>query len=217
MFALLSPESHGFSLNPSKPTSVLTRHHSNTDDDYTAIVARRDAMKTTMATLMGAVVIGSSSMAFVPSAMAAPLNLEEYKDGPRGLKYIVTKEAASADAPKPQRAQTVKASYSLYLNGFKEDNGRLIDTSSGIFGDKPLQFTAGVSKVIKGWDLAILDMKEGEARRLIVPSDLGYGDKGAGGAIPGGATLYFEVELVEVGKMAKIGPEQEKWLAEHPL
>ena len=71
-------------------------------------------------------------------------------------------------------------------------------------------------QVIKGWDLCILDMREGEARRLIVPSELGYGGKGVGG-IPADSTLYFEIELVEVGEVSKMGPEQIKWLEDHPL
>ena len=71
--------------------------------------------------------------------------------------------------------------------------------------------------MINGWDLTILDMKVGEERRIIVPSDLGYGEKGAGGAIPGGSTLYFDLELVEIGEMSKLGPEQVKWLEDNPL
>ena len=59
-----------------------------------------------------------------------------------------------------------------------------------IFGDK-FEFIAGVSQVIKGWDLMVLEMRVGEARQLIIPSKLGYGDKGAGSSIPGGSTLYF--------------------------
>ena len=136
----------------------------------------------------------------------------------RGLKYRVMKPPNDVDSPNPKRAQKVKASYTLYLNGFPEDTSSVkIDSSKGILGEKPFGFLAGVSQVIKGWDLAIMDMKVGEARKLIINSDLGYGDKGAGGKIPGGATLYFDVELTEIGAESKLGPEQYKWLEEHPL
>jgi FKBP-type peptidyl-prolyl cis-trans isomerase len=115
----------------------------------------------------------------------------------------------------PQRAQKVKAKYTLWLNGFPDDtpNAKKVDSSKlGSFG-----FIAGVSQVIRGWDLTVLDMKVGEERRIVVPSSLGYGDRGAGGAIPAGATLYFDLELVEVGEMSKLGPEQLKWLEDNPL
>lgn len=82
---------------------------------------------------------------------------------------------------------------------------------------KPFEFFAGVSQVIKGWDLSILEMRQGEARKLIIPSDLGYGDKGAGSAIPGGSTLYFNVELAEIGPAPSLNAEQQKWLEENPL
>ena len=94
----------------------------------------------------------------------------------------------------------------------------VVDSSSKpILGERPFEFLAGVSQVIKGWDLSIMDMKEGEARKLVINSDLGYGDKGAGGKIPGKATLYFAVELAEIGAMSKLGEEQHNWLEEHPL
>lgn len=163
--------------------------------------------------------IASSSALTVPvvfsnSFKASAIDLTEYQDGPNGLKYLVTKEGQGS---KPQRAQKVKTSYTLYLNGFNEDGGQKIDSSKGIFGEKPFEFNVGTSAVIKGWDLSLLSMKEGEARRLVIPSTLGYGEKGAGGKIPGGATLYFEVELTELGKMPTLTPDQEKWLEEHPL
>lgn len=69
---------------------------------------------------------------------------------------------------------------------------------------KPLEFNVGAGMVIKGWDIGILGaddippMKVGGKRRLLIPSSLGYGERGAGGVIPGGATLDFEVELVSV-------------------
>ena len=62
---------------------------------------------------------------------------------------------------------------------------------------EPFTFTLGVGSVIKGWDLGVKGMKIGGKRKLTIPSDLGYGDKGAG-LIPPGATLIFEVELLEV-------------------
>lgn len=62
---------------------------------------------------------------------------------------------------------------------------------------EPFTFTLGVGSVIKGWDLGVKGMKVGGKRKLTIPSDLGYRDKGAG-LIPPGATLIFEVELLEV-------------------
>ena len=60
-------------------------------------------------------------------------------------------------------------------------------------------------------------MKVGEEWTIIVPADLGYGARGAGGAIPGGSTLYFDLELVELVQMSQLGPEQFKWLEDNPL
>eukprot|EP00560_Eucampia_antarctica_P006096 CAMPEP_0197823924 /NCGR_PEP_ID=MMETSP1437-20131217/1240_1 /TAXON_ID=49252 ORGANISM="Eucampia antarctica, Strain CCMP1452" /NCGR_SAMPLE_ID=MMETSP1437 /ASSEMBLY_ACC=CAM_ASM_001096 /LENGTH=189 /DNA_ID=CAMNT_0043423337 /DNA_START=109 /DNA_END=675 /DNA_ORIENTATION=+ len=142
-----------------------------------------------------------------PAANAA----DDYQDGPRGLKYLVTNEGYGA---KPVRGQKIKTSYTLYLNDWPESGGKKIDSSKGLLGDKPFEFNVGVSMVVKGWDLALLDMKEGESRRLIIPSDLGYGDQGAGGSIggiPGSATLYFQVTLTELGKFPTNNAEQTEW------
>ena len=101
----------------------------------------------------------------------------------------MTSPPTDVNSPKPVRAQKVKAKYTLYLNGFPEDNSnsKKIDSSKG----RLFEFIAGVSQVIKGWDLMVLEMRVGEARQLIIPSKLGYGDKGAGSSIPGGSTLYL--------------------------
>lgn len=65
--------------------------------------------------------------------------------------------------------------------------------------DQPFTFQLGVGQVIKGWDQGLLDMCVGESRRLVIPPSLGYGDRGAGNVIPKGATLTFEVELLNIG------------------
>lgn len=64
----------------------------------------------------------------------------------------------------------------------------------------PFKFQIGTGQVIKGWDQGLLDMCVGEKRKMVVPPHLGYGDNGAGDKIPGGATLYFEVELMTIGE-----------------
>ncbi|KAF3420775.1 hypothetical protein E2986_04412 [Frieseomelitta varia] len=64
--------------------------------------------------------------------------------------------------------------------------------------DQPFTFQLGVGQVIKGWDQGLVDMCVGEKRKLTIPPELGYGEKGAGNVIPGGATLLFEVELINI-------------------
>ena len=77
------------------------------------------------------------------------------------------------------------------------ENGSIFDSSLKP-GRDPFTFTLGVGSVIKGWDQGVKGMKVGGKRKLVIPPDLGYGDKGAGNVIPPNTTLYFEVELLEV-------------------
>lgn len=105
---------------------------------------------------------------------------------PSGLEFKIIEEGYGV---KPISGQKIKAHYAGYLL-----NGAKFDASYD--RGKPLEFNVGVGRVIKGWDEALLDMKVGEKRLLKIPSQLAYGAKGAGGVIPGGATLVFYVELV---------------------
>ena len=175
-------------------------------------LSRRDTLQTI---ILGSLIASSTSVLLLP----AYAEDDGYVTTPRGIKYKTTQPPVDPASAIPDRAQKVKAKYTLYLNGFPKDTDKAkkIDSSKGVFGEKPFEFLAGVSQVIKGWDLSIMDMRVGEVRKLVILADLGYGEKGAGGKIPGGAMLYFDVELVEIGEMAKMGEEQKQWLEEHPL
>lgn len=105
-----------------------------------------------------------------------------------GLHYTVTKEGTGDATPKVGDSVTAHYKGTL-LNGVKFD-------SSYDRGD-PFVFQVGLGRVIKGWDEAFLAMKKGEKRTLIIPSELGYGSRGAGGSIPANATLLFDVELLD--------------------
>jgi FKBP-type peptidyl-prolyl cis-trans isomerase len=104
-----------------------------------------------------------------------------------GLKYIVKRAGVGA---KVGKGKSIKAHYEGRLI-----NGRMFDSSRR--RGEPLEFVVGTGRVIRGWDEALSDMAKGEQRILIIPPALGYGARGAGGVIPGNATLVFDVELVD--------------------
>jgi peptidylprolyl isomerase len=105
-----------------------------------------------------------------------------------GLMYVVDKEGAG---DTPQKGATVTAHYTGRLLA---DN-RKFDSSYD--RRDPIRFPVGVGKVIPAWDEALQAMKKGEKRTLIIPPELGYGSRGAGGVIPPNAWLLFDVELLD--------------------
>ena len=111
---------------------------------------------------------------------------------PSGLYYKITKTTNGVD---PKAGDEVSVHYA----------GKLVDGSefdSSFKRNQPIEIPIGVGQVIKGWDEGILLLKEGEAATLLIPSELGYGARGAGGVIPPNAWLIFDVELVKVNSSA---------------
>ncbi len=89
----------------------------------------------------------------------------------------------------------------LYDRAAADGKGREFDSSRK--GGQPFSFQIGRGQVIAGWDRGVDGMRAGGQRRLVIPADLAYGDRGAGGVIPPGATLVFDVELLEVEPAAR--------------
>jgi len=134
------------------------------------------------------------SLPLLGAAAAAAAALDDSKAVTTlsGLKNIDTKVGTGAE---PRNGQTVTVHYTgwLYENGAK---GKKFDSSKD--RGQPFQFKIGVGQVIPGWDEGVSTMKVGGKRTLIIPPDLGYGARGAGGVIPPNATLIFDVELLDV-------------------
>ncbi|MBL8140036.1 MAG: FKBP-type peptidyl-prolyl cis-trans isomerase [Acidobacteria bacterium] len=110
------------------------------------------------------------------------------------LQKIELKAGTGAEATS---GQTVTVHYTgwLYNPVNPENKGKKFDSSRD--RNDPFAFTLGARQVIAGWDQGVAGMKVGEQRRLVIPPDMGYGARGAGGVIPPNATLVFDVELLD--------------------
>ena len=113
-------------------------------------------------------------------------NTEEMENG------LIIEDLVVGDGAEAQDYNKVVVNYTGSLQ-----DGSIFDSSLNS-GREPFTFTLGVGSVIKGWDLGVKGMKVGGKRKLTIPPELGYGDQGAGDVIPPGATLTFEVDLLEV-------------------
>ena len=149
-------------------------------------VDRRVAVKTALALIVAPAGIIAAG---APTAMAQNAKTMTTASG---LKITDSKVGTGAS---PKTGQTCVMHYTgwLYENGTK---GKKFDSS--VDRNEPFEFRIGMHQVIGGWDEGVATMKVGGKRTLIIPPELGYGARGAGGVIPPNATLIFDVELLDV-------------------
>ncbi len=119
----------------------------------------------------------------------AAMPAEELVTTDSGLQYVDVVEGTGA---MPQPGQRVTVHYTGTL-----EDGTKFDSSRD--RGRPFTFQIGVGQVIKGWDEGVGTMRVGGQRKLVIPAELGYGSRGAGGVIPPNATLLFDVELLRIG------------------
>ena len=132
------------------------------------------------------------AIAAILPAILTPARAQPVMTTPSGLKIIDTQPGTGAS---PKTGQTCVMHYTgwLYENATK---GKKFDSS--VDRNEPFEFKIGLHQVIAGWDEGVSTMKVGGKRTLIIPPELGYGARGAGGVIPPNATLIFDVELISI-------------------
>lgn len=138
---------------------------------------------------------------FVPSAIAqqgsasTPKEVSKMDATVTTLKKIDTKQGIGAEAGK---GRPVSVHYTGWLYDPSKPEGKGAKFDSSLDRREPFVFALGGGQVIRGWDEGVVGMKVGGKRTLIIPADMAYGARGAGGVIPPNAVLVFDVELLEV-------------------
>jgi peptidylprolyl isomerase len=139
--------------------------------------------------------LGAALLSFASDASRSPAMAQAAGKIMTTASGLKIEDSQVGTGATPTRGQTCVMHYTgwLYENGVK---GKKFDSS--VDRNEPFEFPIGVQRVIKGWDEGVSTMKVGGKRTLIIPPELGYGARGAGGVIPPNATLIFDVELLDV-------------------
>lgn len=120
---------------------------------------------------------------------------ESLAAGPDAMEIMLLGEG---DGPVAEQGDTAVVHYTGWLFDAAGTDGKGEKFDSSLDRGQAFRFPLGAGRVIRGWDLGVEGMAVGERRRLIIPAELAYGDRGAGGVIPPGATLVFDLELLAV-------------------
>ena len=135
-------------------------------------------------------------MSFTSLSFAIEIvNQEKDKMQEKGITELIITDNKVGDGREAEKGLTVTVHYTgwLYENGEKTTK-----FDSSVDRREPFSFVLGVGQVIKGWDNGVSGMQAGGSRTIIIPSDMGYGSRGAGSVIPPNSDLIFEVELIEI-------------------
>ena len=140
--------------------------------------------------------LAAACVAAVLATSGCDLNTPESTTVPNAQLKIT--ELKPGNGPAIKAGQTAVVHYTgwLYVEDAPEHKGRKFDSSRD--RNDPFSFPVGGGQVIQGWDQGVAGMQVGGQRQLVIPAELGYGSRGAGGVIPPNATLLFDIELLSI-------------------
>jgi FKBP-type peptidyl-prolyl cis-trans isomerase FkpA len=136
---------------------------------------------------------GATNMAFAETVNKGKTTMTDAK-----ITQLVKTDTKVGTGKEAVNDKLVFVHYTGWLYDAKAPKNRGAKFDSSLDRGQPFDFLLGAGQVIKGWDQGVAGMKVGGQRTLIIPADMGYGARGAGGVIPPNATLLFDVELLDV-------------------
>ena len=131
-------------------------------------------------------------------ANAIEINLKEEIKMEEKITELTKNDIELGEGREAEKGLSVTVHYTGWLHDAKAKDGKGKKFDSSLDRQEPLKFTLGVGQVIKGWDEGVNGMKIGGQRIITIPADMGYGSRGAGGAIPPNADLIFDVKLLGI-------------------
>ena len=134
----------------------------------------------------------------VNTTNAIEINLKEEKKMEEKITELIKNDIELGKGREAEKGLSVTVHYTGWLHDADEKEGKGKKFDSSVDRQEPFKFILGVGKVIKGWDDGVNGMKIGGHRIITIPSDMGYGSRGAGGAIPPDADLIFDVKLLGI-------------------